>query len=197
MDIRVIRDGRNGKTNWTNFTTYNMQHPLALIRCDNHAPPFRKGEPDILIFIYNTSMYTLVGNCRTSCYNWPSCYRALILSLYLSDLHCIFNAIICDPPYGIRAGGRKSGGRKILSGKVEPYVIEEKYRVSCACNDVLPCWEEPTRVALHFAIRDMRLIKQDAVLRLWCACHRLVCRRITFHQQRHILLENALLICWI
>ena len=69
MDIRVIRDGRNGKTNWTNFTTYNMQHPLALIRCDNHAPPFRKGEPDILIFIYNTSMYTLVGNCRTSCYN--------------------------------------------------------------------------------------------------------------------------------
>jgi tRNA (guanine10-N2)-methyltransferase len=24
----------------------------------------------------------------------------------------LFDCIVCDPPYGVRAGGRKSGGRK-------------------------------------------------------------------------------------
>lgn len=37
----------------------------------------------------------------------------------------VFDAIICDPPYGVRAGGRKSGGRKILKGTVAPYTVPE------------------------------------------------------------------------
>lgn len=40
----------------------------------------------------------------------------------------MFHAIICDPPYGVRAGGRKSGGKKLLSGKAEPYVLTEKQK---------------------------------------------------------------------
>jgi tRNA (guanine10-N2)-methyltransferase len=45
-----------------------------------------------------------------------------------SDLRDIFHAIICDPPYGVRAGGRKSGGKKLLSGKAEPYVLTEQQK---------------------------------------------------------------------
>ncbi|MQL85975.1 hypothetical protein Taro_018500 [Colocasia esculenta] len=37
----------------------------------------------------------------------------------------VFDAIICDPPYGVRAGGRKSGGRKLLKGIVGPYTVPE------------------------------------------------------------------------
>lgn len=40
----------------------------------------------------------------------------------------IFDAIICDPPYGVRAGGRKSGGRKLLKGVKDPYTIPENKR---------------------------------------------------------------------
>ncbi|KAK9096379.1 hypothetical protein Sjap_021876 [Stephania japonica] len=40
----------------------------------------------------------------------------------------IFDAIICDPPYGVRAGGRKSGGRKLLKGAVDPYTVPDDKR---------------------------------------------------------------------
>ena len=42
----------------------------------------------------------------------------------------IFDAIICDPPYGVRAGGRKSGGRKLLNGVVEPYTIPDDLKAN-------------------------------------------------------------------
>lgn len=44
------------------------------------------------------------------------------------ELGEIFDAVICDPPYGVRAGGRKSGGRKLLRGTKEPYVIPDDMR---------------------------------------------------------------------
>ncbi|GJP70649.1 hypothetical protein CLOP_g1562, partial [Closterium sp. NIES-67] len=46
------------------------------------------------------------------------------------DLREIFDAIICDPPYGVRAGGRKSGGRKILNGVTDPYSIAEDLKAA-------------------------------------------------------------------
>ncbi|KAG8061196.1 hypothetical protein GUJ93_ZPchr0003g16917 [Zizania palustris] len=45
-----------------------------------------------------------------------------------SGLKEIFDAIICDPPYGVRAGGRKSGGRKVIKGAVAPYTIPDEKR---------------------------------------------------------------------
>ncbi|KAK4747603.1 hypothetical protein SAY87_014189 [Trapa incisa] len=45
----------------------------------------------------------------------------------------MFDAIICDPPYGVRAGGRKSGGRKLLKGVVGPYTVSDHQR-----NDHIP-----------------------------------------------------------
>lgn len=44
------------------------------------------------------------------------------------SLEEVFDAIICDPPYGVRAGGRKSGGRKLLKGTKDPYTIPEDKR---------------------------------------------------------------------
>jgi tRNA (guanine10-N2)-methyltransferase len=86
IDMRVLRDGKLdpkakpvGKdgtgapagrvTNWSNFDDAALTRPLALLRADLAAPPYRKNLPP-----------------------WA-------------------HAIICDPPYGVRAGGRKSGGR--------------------------------------------------------------------------------------
>ncbi|KAG8060784.1 hypothetical protein GUJ93_ZPchr0002g24809 [Zizania palustris] len=45
-----------------------------------------------------------------------------------SGLKEIFDAIICDPPYGVRAGGRKSGGRKVIKGAIAPYTIPDEKR---------------------------------------------------------------------
>ncbi|BBN04731.1 tRNA (guanine10-N2)-methyltransferase [Marchantia polymorpha subsp. ruderalis] len=44
------------------------------------------------------------------------------------NLFEVYDAIICDPPYGVRAGGRKSGGRKMLQGIRDPYTIQENMR---------------------------------------------------------------------
>ena len=53
-----------------------------------------------------------VGNCNASCAGG------------------YFDAIICDPPYGVRAGGRKSGGRRKDSDGNLPYVIDPEQRDS-------------------------------------------------------------------
>eukprot|EP01018_Ginkgo_biloba_P015498 Gb_36219 [translate_table: standard] len=39
------------------------------------------------------------------------------------DLEEAFDAIICDPPYGVCVGGQKSSGRKLSKGVVGPYII--------------------------------------------------------------------------
>lgn len=49
-------------------------------------------------------------------------------SLPPTPLAQVFHALVCDPPYGVRAGGRKSGGRKLLKGTEEPYIIPDDLR---------------------------------------------------------------------
>jgi tRNA G10 N-methylase Trm11 len=83
IDMRVLRDGKfeaaakDGSgggarvTTWSNFDDAALARPLALLRADLAAPPFRRNLPP-----------------------WA-------------------HALICDPPYGVRAGGRKSGGRRL------------------------------------------------------------------------------------
>ncbi|CAI5962718.1 unnamed protein product [Closterium sp. NIES-64] len=46
------------------------------------------------------------------------------------DLREMFHAIVGDPPYGVRAGGRKSGGRKILNGVTDPYAIADNLKAA-------------------------------------------------------------------
>ncbi|QDZ19460.1 tRNA guanosine-2'-O-methyltransferase [Chloropicon primus] len=82
---------------WSNFDSYGLERPLALVRCDAHALPF-----------------------RTDCVE-------------------VFDAVVCDPPYGIRAGGRKSGGRKGLHLREVPEQFKDEHIPSTAVYPMSEC----------------------------------------------------------
>eukprot|EP00897_Mesotaenium_endlicherianum_P009267 jgi/Mesen1/8369/ME000464S07765 len=74
-----------------------------------------------------------------------------------SDLHEILDAVICDPPYGVRAGGRKSGGRKLLNGTAEPYVIPDTMRENHIPSTAPYTLEECLHDLIDMAARLLRL----------------------------------------
>lgn len=78
------------------------------------------------------------------------------------DLQEVFDAIICDPPYGVRAGGRKSGGRKLLKGIIDPYVIPDEKRrdhiPSTARYSLLECVHDLLDVAARLLVMGGRLV---------------------------------------
>jgi len=78
------------------------------------------------------------------------------------DLQEVFDAIICDPPYGVRAGGRKSGGRKLLKGAVGPYVIPDDKRrdhiPSTAPYSLVECVHDLLDVAARLLVMGGRLV---------------------------------------
>ncbi|KAF5201081.1 tRNA modification 11 protein [Thalictrum thalictroides] len=45
-----------------------------------------------------------------------------------TELKQVFDTIVYDPPYGVRAGGRKSGGRKLLKGVIDSYTVPDDKR---------------------------------------------------------------------
>ncbi|KAL5208467.1 hypothetical protein ABZP36_032902 [Zizania latifolia] len=65
----------------------------------------------------------------------------------------IFDAIICDPPYGVRAGGRKSGGRKLIKGTVAPYTVPDEKRDSHIPSTAPYSLAECVHDLLHLAAR--------------------------------------------
>uniref|UniRef100_A0A0E0CLY9 tRNA (guanine(10)-N(2))-methyltransferase n=1 Tax=Oryza meridionalis TaxID=40149 RepID=A0A0E0CLY9_9ORYZ len=65
----------------------------------------------------------------------------------------VFDAIICDPPYGVRAGGRKSGGRKLIKGTVAPYTVPEEKRDSHIPSTAPYSLAECVHDLLHLAAR--------------------------------------------
>lgn len=79
-----------------------------------------------------------------------------------SDVCEIFDAIICDPPYGVRAGGRKSGGRKMLNGKRDAYVIPEEMRKdhipSTAPYTLVECVHDLFDMAARLLVMGGRLV---------------------------------------
>ncbi|KAG9151847.1 hypothetical protein Leryth_002115 [Lithospermum erythrorhizon] len=74
----------------------------------------------------------------------------------------IFDAIICDPPYGVRAGGRKSGGRKLLKGVVDPYTVPDNLRTghipSTASYSLVECVHDLLDLAARMLVMDGRLV---------------------------------------
>ncbi|KAF4350754.1 uncharacterized protein LOC115720686 [Cannabis sativa] len=86
-----------------------------------------------------------------------------------SGLKEIFDAIICDPPYGVRAGGRKSGGRKLLKGAVAPYVVPDDKRVghipSTAPYSLAECVHDLLDLAARMIVMGGRLVYFYPVLR--------------------------------
>ncbi|KAL5566131.1 hypothetical protein UlMin_029295 [Ulmus minor] len=81
----------------------------------------------------------------------------------------IFDAIICDPPYGVRAGGRKSGGRKLLKGTVSPYVVPDDKRrdhiPSTAAYSLVECVHDLLDLAAKMLVMGGRLVFFYPVLR--------------------------------
>ncbi|KAB1200058.1 hypothetical protein CJ030_MR0G008586 [Morella rubra] len=65
----------------------------------------------------------------------------------------VFDAIICDPPYGVRAGGRKSGGRKLLRGTVDPYTVPDDKRTDHIPSTAPYCLAECVHDLLDLAAR--------------------------------------------
>ncbi|KAF8019998.1 hypothetical protein BT93_G0631 [Corymbia citriodora subsp. variegata] len=81
----------------------------------------------------------------------------------------VFDAIICDPPYGVRAGGRKSGGRKLLKGVVGPYTVPDDKRTdhipSTAAYSLVECVHDLLDVAAKMLVLNGRLVFFYPVLR--------------------------------
>ncbi|KAJ9141460.1 hypothetical protein P3X46_031997 [Hevea brasiliensis] len=81
----------------------------------------------------------------------------------------VFDAIICDPPYGVRAGGRKSGGRKLLKGAVGPYTVPDDKRTdhipSTAPYSLAECMHDLLDLAARMLVMGGRLVCFYPVLR--------------------------------
>ncbi|XP_056159468.1 uncharacterized protein LOC115691419 isoform X2 [Syzygium oleosum] len=81
----------------------------------------------------------------------------------------VFDAIICDPPYGVRAGGRKSGGRKLLKGVVGPYTVPDDKRTdhipSTAAYSLVECVHDLLDIAAKMLVLNGRLVFFYPVLR--------------------------------
>lgn len=74
----------------------------------------------------------------------------------------VFDCIICDPPYGVRAGGRKSGGRKLLKGVVGPYTVPDDKRndhiPSTAPYSLVECVHDLLDLAARMLVMGGRLV---------------------------------------
>ncbi|MCO5592830.1 hypothetical protein L7F22_046833 [Adiantum nelumboides] len=90
-----------------------------------------------------------------------------------SSLKEVFDAIICDPPYGVRAGGRKSGGRKLLKGTKDPYTIPEEKKKdhipSTAPYMFAECVHDLLDIAARLLVLNGRLVFFYPVAR--CECY--------------------------
>ncbi|CAN4084761.1 unnamed protein product [Withania somnifera] len=86
-----------------------------------------------------------------------------------SGLKEVFDAIICDPPYGVRAGGRKSGGRKLLKGMIGPYTVPDDKRTghipSTAPYSLVECVHDLLDIAAKMLVMGGRLVYFYPVLR--------------------------------
>ncbi|KAL6899773.1 hypothetical protein ACP4OV_006431 [Aristida adscensionis] len=81
----------------------------------------------------------------------------------------VFDAIICDPPYGVRAGGRKSGGRKLIKGVKGPYTVPDEKRdshiPSTAPYSLVECVHDLLHLAARMLVMGGRLVFFYPVLR--------------------------------
>ena len=79
------------------------------------------------------------------------------LSPLRSDLGGLLHAIICDPPYGVRAGGRKSGGRRRNMTPI-PEECKEKHIPSTAPYQLSECLLDLLDFAARMLIPGGRLV---------------------------------------
>ncbi|KAF9690186.1 hypothetical protein SADUNF_Sadunf01G0169500 [Salix dunnii] len=184
---------------WSNFKQYGLPLPVALLRADNNLPPWRPGLKEVIVFdsgyfFLNTMIpFHPLGawlvralTVDEMCEGYGSgSFECLAASLTMREgnteennsmslvaptqFHCIFDAILCDPPYGVRAGGRKSGGRKLLKGIVGPYTVPDDKRTdhipSTAPYSLAECVHDLLDLAARMLVMGGRLVYFYPVLR--------------------------------
>ena len=91
--------------NWSNFEVYKLEKPVGLIRADVHRSPFRSNLEEVRWLMDDRS-----GGVREPCCScMPSTCQGSACPPYSRCLAAqVIDAVVCDPPYGVRAGGRKS-----------------------------------------------------------------------------------------
>lgn len=156
--------------------------PVGLLRADNNLPPWRPGLKEVIsraiILFLSDRCHRLMASLLLSNSYWKLPLRGFhfsfefflwnerILDCFISQ---VFDAIICDPPYGVRAGGRKSGGRKLLKGAVDPYTVPNDKRTdhipSTAPYSLVECVHDLLDLAAKMLVINGRLVFFYPVLR--------------------------------
>ncbi|KAL3924429.1 MAG: hypothetical protein SGILL_001051 [Bacillariaceae sp.] len=127
IDIRVLRGKTADATIWSNFKHYNLPRP-EIVRSDN------------ALYIRHFRHHHHASGVRNDSNNNKSDKSKQEQSNYATPL---YDAIITDPPYGIRAGARKTGSKRksikpILEENRHDHIAQTKaYAVSDVMSDLL------------------------------------------------------------
>jgi tRNA (guanine10-N2)-methyltransferase len=117
IDIRVLKGKGDNETIWKNFEHYNLPRP-EIIRTDNSL--YRKH------FRHSRHPTSIASTASTT-----------------TTTSTLYDAILCDPPYGIRAGARKTGSkleqpRPVLDEHRHDHIAQTRvYSVSDVMSDLL------------------------------------------------------------
>jgi len=131
IDIRVLRGKGGNQTIWKNFDHYGLPRP-EIVRSDNalYHRHYRHHHDQ------STAAATLSSTSTTrTTRTGDHCGSPIATPLY--------DAILCDPPYGIRAGARQTGSkldkpRPVLEENRHDHIAQTKpYVVSGVMSDLL------------------------------------------------------------
>ena len=150
IDIRVLR-GKGGKqTIWNNFEHYKLPRP-EIIRSDNalYHRHYRHHRPTTTTNISSSTTTTTTTTTNIAPH--------------------LYDAIICDPPYGIRAGARQTGSkldnpRPVLEENRHNHIAQTKtYSVSDVMSDLLDVAASTLKVGgrLVYIIPSFRDFDED------------------------------------
>jgi tRNA (guanine10-N2)-methyltransferase len=114
IDIRVIKHGKRDKKTgkqvdvWTNFEDYGLPPPVGLVRMDLHKHSFKRDPAAEATTGERTSSAAGdVGGSSSGLARGPSVAR----------LEGSLQAVVGDPPYGVRAGGSEVRGSETPPGR--------------------------------------------------------------------------------
>ena len=148
------RSAMQAVDNWSNFEAYRLQRPVGLIRTDLHRSPFREslGEVSRVLWpsapLLQENSWLLSGAAPSQAQSLHS--DAVLVTITwtgkstcesLSCLSQVMDAVVCDPPYGVRAGGRKSQSnpeckirdRTTHITSTAPYFLGQQHLLSRCC----------------------------------------------------------------
>ncbi|KAF9610233.1 hypothetical protein IFM89_021426 [Coptis chinensis] len=141
--------------NYFSNIMYGLPMPVSLLRADNNLPPWRPGLKRGSPLCIHVAHLKLCLYLFSHVPKWCPC-NATPASTQ------VFDAIIYDPPYGVCAGGRKSGARKLLKGIIDPYTVPDGKRLdhvpSTAPYSLAECIHDLFELAARMLVMGGRLV---------------------------------------